>query len=195
MPRPKLKIYSPEDWASADPIERLYIHLLQPTDFPLSYELEEKLIALRGVWAIMCENSRQIVRTRMISALLDVSERTVYRYMEDARYLFGDILMINAELELQLLKERYYALADEAQDAGDIDVAKKCLDSAREILVEQMRNQPKDQAALPPVLWTSDPAALNARNNDAEEIEFTELPAAALLEPEAASVPARPAAG
>lgn len=184
-------LYTKADWDAAAPLDRLYIHLMQPEDFPLSVSEEIRLEALRETFAVMCSKMSNWRRLKVLRKVFEVSERTILRYMEDAKYLFGDILKTDAQIELVLLKDKYYALAERAELAGDYNTARRCYDSAQAIIKRIQENLPKEKRMFAAVIFTDNPKALTQRSDDAEDIEFEE---GDLLELEAVTVPAVPAA-
>lgn len=190
MGRNKQRIYSLREWEAADPLDRLYIHLLEPERWNLNPKEEEMLDRLRKVWAIVCEKSTQRARIKLISEQIEVSERTVQRYINDSIRLFGDILRVDMDLELSLAYERYMKLYSKAVKAKDFDTARRCQDSATAILDKIEARQPKQQKVYAELIFTSDPAAIKARNT--QELEFEDLPDAeeSLLEREATELPA-----
>lgn len=176
MSRQPKKIYTERDWIAADAMDRLYMHLLEPQRWVLNNAEYERLSRLRVVWSIMCEKSTMRERIALISEQVDVTERTVYRDMQDAKELFGDILKFDVDLELRLAYERYMALYQKAQDEKDYDTARRCQDSALAVLAQLEAREPKKGKKYAAIVFTNDPAALRARNQDeGEEIEFDEL--------------------
>ncbi len=173
--------YSEADWENADPIDKLHIHLVDPARFALTYEQDEKLEALRKVWAIMCKKSTNRERIKKISMHIDVTERTVQRYINDAKELFGDILAVDTELEYSLAYERFMRLYDRALDSKDFETARRCQDNALAVLERIEANAPKKKKSYPAITFTSDPIALRARN----EGEFIEHEPVRILEQEA----------
>lgn len=191
MGRTKQRIYSLREWEAADPLDRLYIHLMEPERWGLNPKEEEMLEKLRIVWAIVCEKNTQRERIRLISEQILVSERTVSRYIQDALHLFGDILRVDMDLELSLAYERYMHLYEKSKAAEDFDTARRCQDSAVEILAKIEARSPKEGKKYAQLVFTDDPAALVARNADAEDLDFEEIDHAekSLLEREAIELP------
>lgn len=185
------KLFTQSDWETAAPLDRLYIHLMQPEEFPLSVAEEIRLEALRETFAVMCSKMSTWRRIKVLRKVFEVSERTIHRYMEDAKYLFGDILKTDAQIELVILKDKYYALAERAELAGDYNTARRCYDSAQAIIKRIQENLPKDKRVFAAVIFTDNPKALTKRSDDAEDIEFEE---GGILELEAVTVPAGQAA-
>lgn len=187
------RIYTEAEWKAADALDRLYIHLMEPDRWALNNQDAELLENLRKVWAIICDKRTQRERIRLISEQIQVSERTVVRYIQDATRLFGDILKVDMELELALAYERYMKLYQKALKAKDFDTARRCQDSALVILEKIESRTPRVAKVYAQLIFTSDPAALSARNADSEDLEFEEMPYHAeesLLEREAVELPA-----
>ena len=191
MSRQPKRIYNERDWQAADPLDRLYMHLMEPHRWALNNIEEDRLDRLRKVWAIMCEKATTRERIKLISEIVEVTERTVYRDMEDAKGLFGDILKIDIELELRLAYERYMELFEKAKIGEDYDTARRCQDSALMVLAQIEAKTPKKGKVYAQILFTNDPAALRARNQDeGEEIDFDELDGTqSVLEREAVELP------
>ena len=192
MSRQPKRIYTERDWQAADPLDRLYIHLMEPHRWTLNGVEEERLDRLRKVWAIMCEKATTRERITLISELVDVTERTVYRDMDDAKRLFGDILKLDIDLELRLAYDRYMELYEKAKDEKDYDTARRCQDSALVVLAQIEAKAPKKGKVYAQILFTNDPAALRPRNQDeGEEIEYDDLDGTqSVLEREAVELPA-----
>lgn len=191
--RRKQRIYTERDWKAADGLDRLYIHLMEPERWVLSELEETKLEGLRTTWKIICQKSRQRERLLLIAEMCQVTERTAYRYMQDAVALFGETLHIDHDLELHLAYERYLSIHEAAKKEEDWDNARRALDSAMGVRHEIEARVPKDKKVYTAIIFTSDPSALRARNDDAETLDFDELPAHAtesVLERQAIGVPA-----
>lgn len=191
--RKKPRIYTERDWKAADGLDRLYIHLMEPERWALMPQEEEKLEALRTAWKIICQKSRQRERLLLIAEMCGVTERSAYRYMQDAVALFGETLHIDHDLELHLAYERYLSIHEAAKKEEDWDNARRALDSAMTVRHEIEARQPKREKVYAAILFTTDPAALQARNREGEEIDFDELPSHAtesVLERETTELPA-----
>ncbi len=186
------KIFTEKDWDDGDTIDRIYIYLMEPDRWCLSIVEERMLDALRKVWAIVCDKPSQRARIRLISEQIDVSERSVQRYIKDAILLFGDILKVDMDLELSLAHSRYMKLYQKAMKAEEFDVARRCQDSAVAILEKIEARQPKSAKQYAKLTFTDDPKALRARN--AEDLEFEYVDngrETSVLERQAVGVPAR----
>lgn len=175
----KGKIYSQADFDAAQGIvERIIIHLDQPRKFLLSESERRHFERLRIVFGIMMHASTQRERIKRISAVIPVSERTVCRYMAEAKELFVDMVHVDREFERHFIKEKLYALMAKAQAADDIENAMKCLG-----MIIKMQGYDREDSGikpeeitLPTLIFTSNPAALT------QNIEYEE---AIVLEQEA----------
>lgn len=190
--RKKQRIYTERDWKAADALDRLYIHLMEPERWALMPQESEKLDALRTAWRIICQKSRQRERLLLIAEMCGVTERSAYRYMQDAVALFGETLHIDHDLELHLAYDRYLSLHESAKKEEDWDNARRALDSAMTVRNEIEMRQPKREKVYAAILFTNDPAALRPRNQDeGEEIDFDELDGTqSVLEQQAVELPA-----
>lgn len=193
------RIFTEAEFKAAERVDRCYIHLMEPRRFVLTVAEQQFLDNLRKIWAIMCEQNTQRDRIRLISEVVDVSERTVGRYMKDAQYLFGEILELDVLFELHLMYDRYMKLYETvAQDGNatpfsNFDNARRALDSAKEILREIELRKPREAKEYQAILFTDDPRFLKSRLDDtAQTIDFEEVAQspAALLEPAAVGIPA-----
>ncbi|MBL7780698.1 MAG: hypothetical protein JNM22_05725 [Saprospiraceae bacterium] len=183
------RIFTIDDWTEASQLERMYIHLMQPDEFPLNAPDEIRLEALRETWAVMCSKQSMWRRMKVLRKVFQVSERTIQRYMEDAKYLFGDILKTDVDIELAILRDKYFALAERCELAGDYTGAKNNLKAAEEVIEKIEARQPKAKRVYANVIFTDNPKVLTSRIEDAEDVEYVDE-SADLLELEAIKVPA-----
>ncbi len=188
MSRTKDKLYTEADWEAADPIDRLHMHLMEPERWTLTQAEDEKLETLRQVWSIVCNKTTQRARIRLISLHIDVTERTVQRYINDAQHLFGEILKVDVDIELDLAYARFMKLHDKACKDKDYETARRCQDNALNVLERIQVRAPKKAKQYPSITFTSNPAALRARN-EGEYTDFEDEPKR-VLEPQAIGVPA-----
>lgn len=184
MPKRKLKAYNEAAWKEATNLERIAIWLQQPEDFELSVLEEQKMETLRQVWAVMISTMVNGKRMNKIAEMFSTDRRNAWKMMQEADFLFGSLLKTDKEAELSALKNRYYALADAAEQAGDFDAARKCLDSAQTV-IQQIENMAPKRRQYTEIVFTSNPLALTAENG--QEIDFEEI---GVLEREAIAIPA-----
>lgn len=189
-PRSKERVFTQSDFDNAsDVVERIIIHLDQPRKFLLTEFERRHFERLRLVFGIMQQCNTQRARIKRICQVIPVSERSVQRYMADATALFVDMVKVDRDFERSFLKEKLYALAQKAEEAGDVETAMRCLDKV--IKLEGYDREDAgikaDDIKLPTLIFTSNPKALTAQNEDYEE--------ALVLESETIGVPAEPARG
>jgi hypothetical protein len=194
MSRAKQRIYTEREWKDADPMDRLYMHLMEPERWNLNEIEENKLDILSGVWKIMVKKASPRERIRIISRTYDCTERSAFRYVQEATRLFLETLDVDHELELRLAYHRFMKIHEKAKenDKSDdtqkaLDVARRALESAMKVREQLEQRQPKKARIYADVVFTDDPKALRARNT--EDIEFEDLDES-ILELEAVSIPA-----
>lgn len=183
------RVYTQADFDNAQGIvERIIIHLDQPRKYLLSESERRHFERLRIVFGIMLQCNTQKARVRRISQVIPVSERSVIRYMSEAKELFVDMMRVDREWERHFLKEKLYGLAQKAEEAGDVETAMKCLDKV--IKLEGYDREDSgikpDDIMLPNLIFTADARAISSN------IEYEE---ALVLEQETVAVPAVEAAG
>jgi hypothetical protein len=196
MSRPKQRIYTLKDWNDADPLDRLYMHLMEPDRWALNESEENKFDILSGVWKIMVKKASPRERIRLISRTYDCTDRCAFKYVQEATKLFLETLDVDHELELRLAYHRFMKIHDKARDNDKTDDTQKALDVARRALESAMKvreqleqRQPKALRSYAEVMFTDDPKALRARNT--EDIEFEDLSHAEedILELETVGIP------
>lgn len=187
MGRPKNKIFTEDDWKDANQIDRLYMNILEPDRWKLSMADEQKLELLRETWAIMGKKAAYASRLKLMQQHVDATEGQIAKYFREAQELFGDLLQVNIETELQAAYQRFMRLYEKAQTAGDFEAARRCQGDALKVLDLLELRKPKQQKQYPNIIFTSDPKALRPRNAEPEDIEFEDAPG--LLEPETAPLP------
>lgn len=184
------RIYTQEEWNAADPLDRLYIHMMEPDKWELSDREDQRLEKLEKAWKIMIKKASPRDRIKLVAKALDCSEAYAGLLIKDAGKLFVETLDLDHELELRLAYHRFSKLYDKALDGEDFDAAQRALDRAMAVREKLEARQPKQTRIYAGIVFTDDPKALRARNADAEELEFELLPNAEknILESEAAGV-------
>lgn len=149
---------------------------------------------LRKVWGLLGQTMNKQKQIELICDRCGVDEGVAYRLAKQSEELFGKLSEVDEWIEYQALKQRYYFMADIAEKEGDIETARKCLDSARQIMEQQNAKKPKPARVYAQVVFIDDPKAITSQS-DADDIEYEEIGEEdGLLESEAARVPAGPAA-
>lgn len=188
MKRLRHRVYSEAEFKAEDRIGKIYISLLQPNDFQLNAQDDIHLERMRKVWTIMLANDTQKARIKLISEVMGINERNVKAIMDDAQYLFGDILRVDSEFEKALIVERQWQLFKKAKKAKDYEGASKILDRITKLKGYDREDGgiKREDLELPEITFTSNPKALLA-DTSGEYIEHEDLD---LLEPEAVGVSA-----
>lgn len=184
------RVFTEKEFNTASRVEKCYIHLVEPSRFPLNDLDADYLDNLRKVWAVMDEHDTQRERVKFVSQVVPVCERTAVKYMSDAIFLFGDLLKVDAGYELALMYDRYTKLYRNALDIDDLETARRCLDSATKILAALESRQPAEPRRYEAILFTDDPQFLTSRLDGlAEAIDYENVESTAnLLEPAAVAI-------
>lgn len=189
----KKQIFTQEDWKQASQLERIFIWLIDPKKFDLNHQDEQKYVLLRKIWGILGQTMNKARQVDLICDRCGIDERESYRLVKQAEEIFGKLSEVDEWIEFQSLKQRYYLMADAAEKDGDIETARKCLDSARQIMEQQNAKKPRAARVYAQVVFIDDPKAITSQS-DADDIDFEEIGEEGLLESQAVGVPAGPAA-
>ena len=122
----KRRVFTEKEYAAADPVERIYMHLLQPDELHLDKYDAQRLDYLKTAFAIACEEASGFERVRKMMAASGLTERNAYQYILDSITLFGDVLKVNKDLEKAVIRERLVKLANLAHEKGDYETELKC---------------------------------------------------------------------
>ncbi len=148
---------------------------MEPDRWVLSAPEEDKMDALTTTWKIIVKKASPRERIRLITRSLDCTERTAYRYIQDATKLFMETLDLDHELELRLAYHRFSRIHDEARTDKDWDGARRALDSAMNIRAQIESRQPVKVKSYARLIVVDDPKAIRARNQDNDVLEFEML--------------------
>ncbi len=188
MGRQRHKIFSEQDWKDADQIDRLYMHIMEPGRWELSYRDQDKLDLLRETWAIMGKKATWSSRMKLMLQVVDATEGQIAKFYREAQQLFGDLMTVDIETELSAAYQRFMKLYEKAKSAGDFEAARRCHGDAIKVLEMMENRKPKQARTYAEITFTDNPQALRARNIDAEDIDFED--ASDILESEAIKLPA-----
>jgi hypothetical protein len=190
----KKPIFTKDDWKQANQLERIHIWLVDPRNFELNHTDEEKFKMLRMIWGILGQTMNKQKQVDMIIDRCYVDERMAYRLIKEAEELFGKLSEVDQFIEYTALKQRLYLMADQAEQEKDYETARKCLESARQILDKQNENKPREKRVFAQVIFMDDPKAITS-SSEADDIEYEEVTGEErVLEPQAVGVPSRSAA-
>jgi len=190
MPKPE-PIYTLEEFSSADKLDRIYMHLVEPK-WQLSLTDQESLNQLKAAWNAILHFPNQSSRIRHLEDTFQVTELKARLLLKEANQVFGDLTKLNFELELHMSRERYLKLMQKAEDAGDFDIARKCQESADKAMAEIERRAPAKKNVYTEYILTDNPKALQPRNEeylDLPEIEYQDVTTPHISESEAKRVP------
>jgi len=190
----KKQIFTLEDWKQANQLERIFISIVEPKKFDLNHVDEEKFKSLRKVWGILGQTMNKARQIDLIMDRCGVDERLAYKLSKEAEEIFGRLSEVDEWIENQGLKQRLFLLADKAEEDGDYETARKCLESARMILDKQNEKKPRETRVFAQVVFIDDPKAITS-TTEGDDIDYEEIPGEeSLLEPQAIGVPSGSAA-
>ena len=168
------RLFTELDFKEADDLGKIYISLMEPGKFPLTPTLEKRLENLRSAWAAMLSEPTQRRRIAKIAESSEVTERTARKIMDDAAYLFGDILFVDDEFEKAFIYDKLKELAKKAEDDDNYEVAGKLWTQAQKLrgYDKETGGLKKGDIQMGDIEFTSDARALNAEEID--ESEYTD---------------------
>ena len=168
------RIFTESEWETAEGIDRLYIHLMEPHKWPLNMIEAKKLEDLTAAWAIIVKEPRPRNRVFKVAGATGVQDRQAMKLIDDAKELFGEVLEVDIWLERRLAYQRLMGLYRHASEAKDFAAAEKIQKQALELLDKIEKTAPKEAKQYMPIQTTTNPKALTARN--AQEIDFEDVP-------------------
>ena len=187
----KKQICSEEDWKQANQLERIFIWIVDSNKFELNNQDEQKYVLLRKIWGILGQTLNKARQVELICDRCGIEEREAYRLIKQAEEIFGKLSEVDEWIEFQSLKQRYYLMADLAEKEGDYETARRCLDSARQIMEQQNAKKPREARVYAQVVFVDNPKAITSQA-DADDIDYEEIEDG-VLEPEATRFSAGPA--
>lgn len=186
------KIFSRNDFLKATRVERMYMHMLQPS-FILSQEDAEHLDLLRAAYLIIVKGKSRAETARLIKALTGAAGTSEYRIMAEAQQLFGNFEEVDKRVQRGILRDKLNRLLEIAEgdlsdlsdnedpDAPEVFVARtKDTEPARKIIETLIKLDRLDlddeeipDTTIPELIITSNPQALN-QHVEVEEAELEE---------------------
>lgn len=166
----KKRLFTEAEYAAADPVERIYMHLLQPDELQLNKYDAQRLDYLKTAFAIACEEASGFERIRKFMAASGLSERQSQQYLLDAITLFGDVLKVNKDLEKAVIREKLIKLAQLAHEKGDYETELKCWTQITKLYgldKPDPADKPK-KARFTEVIFTNNPRVLKIEAENAE---------------------------
>lgn len=173
-----------QDFQKATRLERIYMHLVDSSRYPLRDMESRYLSMLQRAFTVICENPNKRECRRIITDLLEGENVTdprpgnrnnvsTYKVISDAQELFGRFEVINKRVERGLMRERIsvrlqklYTLVNNAEPGKEVspDIDRNIhkyeellmkLDKLNEIIDEDGMN-----LELPELNFSTNPAAL-----------------------------------
>jgi hypothetical protein len=173
----KKRLFTEAEYSVADPLERIYMHLLQPDELKLNMYDELRLKNLKIAFAIACEEGSHFTRIKKVSEALDVNSRNAQKWIADSLLLFADILKVNKDLEKAVIREKLVKLAEKANERGDYETELKAWQTVTKLFgldKPEPDSKPK-KAKFAQVIFTNNPNALKIDAEDAEYEETNDL--------------------
>lgn len=166
----KRRVFTEAEYAAADPVERIYMHLLQPDELHLNKYDAQRLDYLKTAFAIACEEASGFERIRKMTAVTGLSERNAHQYILDSIRLFGDVLKVNKDLEKAVIREKLIKLAELAHEKKDYETELKCWTQITKLFgldKPDQADKPK-KPRIVEVIFTNNPNVLKIQAENAE---------------------------
>jgi hypothetical protein len=173
-----IKLFTQDDFKSADRIEKIYIWMMYPEKFMLSPRDEIYMDKLKQVYIIMTEEMMEERRIKKIRQFYpELRSHQILKLLDDSEELFGRFRKMNKEFQDKLVRERLMGMLTEMleipRDQRGKDYYKVRLDIERAIL--DLNNRIKEETqreqdlSIPTVYFGSDPKLLHTEDADYEE--------------------------
>lgn len=174
----KIKIYSLSEFSKASRIERIYMHLMQPRDFDLTFDEDDYLQKLREAFCILSENPSKSQSITLLREMYpEHKKESIYRIINDSQELFGNIIQSNKSFDRMVLRERLLKIAEKLEkiegDPITLDIARKCYADIMKLDALDKHGKEgitQDDLKLPDLFFTDDPKYLNAEEIESEEV-------------------------
>lgn len=185
--------FNHNDWKIADRVDRLYMYILWPTRFkPSITERElEYLKRLKTTYGLLVDYGSEVKVERFLRhQFRENSGELAYikQLINDTKRLFGNFLEHNEDFERWALKERYMRVMDHAEADGDFETVRKCLDSIAKLeglnRPQKVEETVKD-LTMPPLIITTDPKALDDKDEAFKEELIQSIEEAEIIDDEA----------
>lgn len=111
-----------------DRLRAFYFEGMDLTDEEESYR-----VMLSEINVKMCAGLGKAEIAKMMAKDRGVTERYIYKLLEDSIELHGDISHYSESGYRHILTENYWRLAKIAREKGEIDIERRCLDSISKI--------------------------------------------------------------
>lgn len=186
------KIFSRNDFLKATRVERMYMHMLQPS-FELTEEDAQHLELLKATYMIVIRGKSRAETARLVKALTGAKGTSEYRLIEESQRLFGNFEQVNKTVQRGILRDKLMRLLELAENeleenakrtqgdeedgvaiviGGDTDRPRKII----ETLIKLDRLDSEDiegqDTTIPELIITSDPKVLHQPADEIEEAEY-----------------------
>ncbi len=189
------KIFSRNDFLKATRVERMYMHMLQPS-FILSPEDAEHLDLLRAAYLIIVKGKSRAETARLIKALTGAAGTSEYRIMAEAQQLFGNFEEVDKRVQRGILRDKLMRLLEIAENEieenakraqgedpdeegvsiivnSDTDRPRKIIETLMKLDRLDLDDEEIPDTTIPELIITSNPKALN-QHVEVEEAELEE---------------------
>lgn len=161
----KIALFTNEQFKKASRIERMHMHLLDPDRFYLPDEDFHYLEKLKLAFAVISNTLSRTEALKKIEAVLniDIRKQDAYKYYNDSRELFGNIIKSNKDFDRLVLREKLVILANTAEAMMNIEEARKCYEAIMKLDALDKHGEsdfnPED-FQFPTIIFSDDPSLL-----------------------------------
>lgn len=186
------KIFSRNDFLKATRVERMYMHMLQPS-FKLSSDDAEHLDLLRAAYMIIVQGKSRAETARLIKGLTGAAGTSEYRIMAEAQQLFGNFEEVDKRVQRGILRDKLNRLLQIAEgDLSDLsdneypeypevfvarttdtEPARKIIETLIKLDRLDLDDEEIPDTTIPELIITSNPKVLN-QQVEVEEAELEE---------------------
>ena len=189
------KIFSRNDFLKATRVERMYMHVLQPS-FKLSLEDADHLDLLRAAYLIIVKGKSRAETARLIKSLTGAAGTSEYRIMAEAQQLFGNFEEVDKRVQRGILRDKLMRLLEIAENEieenhkqvegegnsedgvaivlnSDTDRPRKIIETLMKLDRLDLDDEEMPDTTIPELIITSNPKVLN-QQVEVEEAELEE---------------------
>jgi len=164
-----VRIFNDQEFRSKfTPRREKILMAMQDERLQLTADDEAYRNLLVQAFAIMSEPNRSMTKiVKMISEVGDITERTAFKVVNDATYVFGNVMEVNRLFLKNMRREALYKIIRKLEDAPKPDY--KLILQANELLIKlddlpkalpQAESEDIQDLTIPTVVFTSNPKAL-----------------------------------
>ena len=170
----KVRVFTDKMFKNATPIERMYIHMMEPERFVLNNTDHVRLEEIKDCFSLVNDKISAAEQIQLILENIRSIEtwESANKLLREMETLFGDVVTRNREYTRTLYINKLRSLAAKAEEDGDIAEARRCIQSAAKLdhmdIPEQQQIDP-NQFKVPEVTFTTDISVLDAEVIETEE--------------------------